>query len=64
MPLSEKKKKTNAAWDEKHLKRMSLAIPIELFDQMKSHTMRTGETVNGFIKRSIKQTMEGDKSEG
>ena len=59
-PLTEKKKASNAKWDAAHLKRMSLAVPLDLFRQMQEHVAITGETVNGFIKRSIVETIERD----
>lgn len=53
MPLSEAKKRNNAAWDAKNLKRLSLAVPVKLFERMQSHVNQTGQTMNGFIKQAI-----------
>lgn len=61
MPLSEKKKASNAKWDAENLKRMSLAVPCSLYDRMKEYTQVTGETMNGFIKRAITETLEKDE---
>ena len=60
MPLSEKKKASNAKWDSANLKRLSLALPVDDFSQMQEHIKQTGETQNGFIKRAIKETMSND----
>lgn len=57
MALSEKKKASNAKWDSENLKRMSLAVPVEMHERMQSHIAHTGETMNGFIKRSITETL-------
>ena len=53
MPLSEKKKASNAKWDAQNLKRMSLAIPIALYERIAIHIAETGETVNGFRRSAI-----------
>lgn len=60
MPLSEKKKASNAKWDSVNLKRLSLALPVDDFSQMQEHVKQTGETQNGFIKRAIKETISND----
>ena len=61
MPLSEKKKASNAKWDAANLKRLSLAIPLDLFGRLQEHIIRTGETLNGFLKRAISETINNDK---
>ena len=61
MPLSEKKKASNAKWDSMNLKRISLALPVSLYQKMKDHIGSTRETMNGFIKRAIQETIETEK---
>lgn len=63
MPLSEKKKASNAKWDAENLKRLSLAVPVSMFEFMKEHTEKTGETMNGFIKRAIVELLEKEKGQ-
>ena len=63
MPLTDKKKVSNAKWDAANLKRMSLAVPVDLHDRMQEHVKKTGETVNGFIKRAIDETIVRDNAE-
>lgn len=63
MPLSEKKKASNAKWDAVNLKRLSLAVPCSLHDRMKEYTERTGETMNGFIKRAILEALEKENGQ-
>lgn len=58
MALSEKKKASNAKWDSENLKRMSLAVPVEMHERMQARIEKTGETMNGFIKRSITETLD------
>lgn len=57
MPLSEAKRRNNAAWDAKNLKRMSLAVPLQLFERMQDHIDATGQTMNGFIKQAIEREL-------
>lgn len=57
-PLSDKKKASNAKWDAAHLKRMSLAIPLDLYEKLQDYVSVTKETVNGFIKRAISETVD------
>lgn len=60
MPLTEKKKASNAKWDSKNLKRISVAMPVELRNRMEKHIEKTGETTNGFVKRAIDETIIRD----
>ena len=62
MTYSENKKKYNEQYTKEHYKRISLVMQNEEYNTMKEHTESTGETVNGFIKRAILQTIERDKS--
>ena len=57
MALSAKKKASNTKWDSANLKRMSLAVPVELHEQMQAYIQQSGESMNGFIKRAIAQAM-------
>lgn len=61
MALSDKKKASNAKWDSENLKRMSLAVPVEMHERMQSHIAQRGESMNGFIKRAINETMQRDQ---
>lgn len=42
------------------LKRISLEVQKEYYETIKAYTESTGETVNGFIKRAINETMKKD----
>lgn len=63
MALSEKKKASNAKWDSENLKRMSLAVPVEMHERMQTRISQTGETMNGFIKRAITETLSREEAE-
>lgn len=60
MPLTEKKKASNAKWDAANLKRMSLAVPIERYEQMSQRIKETGETMNGYLNRLIDSDVKSD----
>lgn len=45
-----------------NLKRVSLELQKDQFEILKNHVAITGETVNGFIKRAIRETIERDTS--
>lgn len=60
MPISEKKRASNAKWDAANLKRTSLAIPNELYDRLKDHTEAKNETINHFIRRAIETLLESE----
>lgn len=62
MPLTEKKKASNAKWDSENLKRISVAMPVDLHTRMVKHIKETGETTNGFVKRAIDETIVNDDS--
>lgn len=61
MALTDKKKASNAAWDSKNLKRMSLAMRIDLYERMKAHIDRMGESANGFIISAISEKLDRDE---
>ena len=42
------------------LKRIPLEVPHEYYQNIKEHTEKTNESVNGFIKRAINETIERD----
>lgn len=61
MPLSEKKKASNMAWDSKNLKRMSLALRLDLYERMKEHVDRQNESVNGFISSAVAEKLDREE---
>ena len=61
MPLSEKRKASNARWDAKNLVRMSLCVRVELHAGMMARIAETGETMNGYINRLIREDIEKEK---
>ena len=56
----ENKKKYSIEYQKTHLKRVPLDMQLSDYEKLKRHTEVTSETVNGFIKRAISETMERD----
>lgn len=44
------------------LKRIPFDVTIEKYEQIKEHSEKQSESVNGFIKRAINETIERDNS--
>ena len=55
------KKRYDQEYKKTKLKRIPLDVPIEKYNQIKDHAEAHSETVNGFIKRAIDETMEKEK---
>ena len=51
-----------ANYHKEKLKRIPLDVSKEKYDQIKKHSESSGETVNGFIKRAIDETMQRDNA--
>ena len=62
MGYRENKKKYNVEYTKTHLKRVPLELQIDKFEEVKAHAQERSESVNGFIKRAIDETIERDKS--
>lgn len=62
MAYSESQKKATAKYKTANYKRIPLDVQKSQYDEIKTHSEARGETVNGFIKRAIAETMERDKA--
>lgn len=58
MPNSENKKRYNAEYAQKKLKRIPLDVQNTKYDEIKAAAESVGETVNGYIKKAIDERME------
>ena len=56
----EKKKKYDIEYAKTHLKRVPLDLRIDKYNQIKAHAEQQGESLNGFVKRAIDETVERD----
>lgn len=50
-------------WQKKNMDRINLTLPKGDKERIKAHAEERGESVNGFIKRAIDETMKRDKGE-
>lgn len=48
----------NMEYAKKNLKRIPLDVQKEHYEIIKTHAQSKGETINGFIKRAINETLE------
>ena len=55
-----KKKQYDIQYAKENLKRIPLDVPKATYEQIKAYAKAHGESVNGFIKRAINDTMERD----
>ena len=62
MPVSEKKRASNDAWDSRNIKRTSLALRLDLYNKMMEHIQTTDEKMNAFITRAIRETIDRDRT--
>lgn len=60
--MSNKKNNYKNAWIAENLDRINLTVPKGRRDELKAHAATQGESVNAFINRAIKETIDRDKS--
>ena len=60
MSASEAQKRATIKYAKEKLKRIPLDVPKEKYSEIKAHAVERSETVNGFIKRAIAETMQRD----
>ena len=51
-------------YKKEKLKRVPLDLTKEKYEEVKEHALSNSETVNGFIKRAIDETIKRDASNG
>lgn len=56
--MSDKKVKYDIEYAKTNLKRIPLDVQLEHYKTIKMHADKQGESVNGFIKRAIDETIE------
>lgn len=60
MTYNENKRKYNDQYKKDHFKRIPLEVQLEKYDQIKAAADNAGESVNGYIKKSIDMRMEAE----
>lgn len=63
MAYTEAHKRAVAKYRKTHVKRVAIDFQISEYDAIREHAQARGETTNGFIRRSIWETMQRDKEE-
>ena len=58
MSISKAQREATAKYKAKAYKRIPLDVKIEEYEALKDYTERTGEPINGFIRRIIKENIE------
>lgn len=57
MATTDAQKKATLKYKAKAYKRIPLDVRLEEYEELKSYTEKTGETINGFIRRIIKENI-------
>lgn len=60
MTLTDAQKQARYNYARKSLKRIPLDVQKEKYEEIKSAAKRSGESVNGYIKKAIDERMERD----
>ncbi|MDE6729253.1 MAG: hypothetical protein K2J71_00555 [Oscillospiraceae bacterium] len=63
MPASKAQQKAVAKYMKENYDELKIRVPKGDKEKIKAHAKNKGESVNGFIQRAIKQTMEDDSYE-
>ena len=61
MALTEAQKKANSKYREKSIKRIPLDVQKEKYEEIKAAADKTGESVNGYIKKAIDERMKQEQ---
>lgn len=62
MPYNETAYKASQKYKAGNIKRVPLDMQKSTYEEIKAHAEARSESVNGFIKRAISETMERDKA--
>ncbi len=63
MAYSEAQKKATSKYKQANYKRIPLDVPIAEYETIKAHADAWEESVNGFIRRAIRETIARDNAE-
>ncbi len=61
--MTEERKKYLNDYHKEHLKRVPLDLTLDKYEEVKKHSQERSESVNGFIKRAIDETMKRDSEQ-
>lgn len=60
MAYNEKTKKATLKYRAEHIRRIPVDMQIEEYEKVKAYARARGETLSGFVKRAIRETMQSD----
>lgn len=63
MALTEARKKANEKYNAKAYDQIKIVVKKGRRDELKAHAEKQGESLNGFIKRAIDETIERDNKD-
>ena len=63
VPVSKAKQRANNKYSKKAYDRIEMQVHKGEKEKIKAHAQKQGESVNGFINRSMKNQMESDNNE-
>ena len=63
MAYSEAQRKATDKYKKENYKRIPLDVPLPMYENIKNHATANSESVNGFIKRAITETMQRDSKQ-
>ena len=64
MAISKSQQKATSKYVKNNYDRLEVKVPKGEKEIIQAHAQERGESVNGFIARAIKETMDRDKKEG
>lgn len=60
MAYNEKTKEATLKYRAEHIRRIPVDMQIEEYEKVKDYAQIRGETLSGFVKRAIRETMQSD----
>ena len=63
MPVSEKKRKSNLAWDQKNMKHLVCNVRIETAEAFKAYAAERGTSVHALLKGYVDRCLSEDAAE-
>lgn len=63
MPVSEKKKKSNQAWDDKNMKHLVCKVRTETAEAFKTYAAERGTSVHALLKGYVERCLSEDAAE-
>ena len=64
MPISEARKRANAKYNAKAYDKTMIRLYAGELDTIRNHAQQRGESLNGFIGRAIRETIQRDNAAG